>query len=827
MSSFNDIIKSSGKGLESSKDIIYLLDVCLGGTLGDNATGTYTAASLGRDVEGIYYKSKLQDTGSIHRSVQPENGQFETADLSISLANGDLEFSRWPWNTSILNKPSILKLGFSGSNVIEYLADCSYNANCSIKASGGPFGAGGPGDISVGIAYTLYKGIIKKEERSNKEFKVSIGDYTNKIFRDIPPRVIKISEFPNAGTSVGVLGTKTDFETDIIGKNIPYIYGDFTDAPLIHPIFIDTIKHRYLIADHAIGTVVKVWSGGTQVFNLTSSPAGTHTSNHIMSFIDFGTSQGTKQVYVEIKGKLDSLRDTIGTISYLGSTASIEKDFFVGNYYAGAASSFVQLSQKFTGTVGSGTYISFGCYIKQNEHNAGFVKTVYGGGGQTMWGTATTIGTYEWVSVSVPMLTSMRPTFELIAYQQTTGVSFDEAKFVIGSSITPTIPSDGTGLLLNGNFTAWAYGTIASNNFGGTHGPDNWYLGWSHAAVANVTVSGTGVGSSVISTYGTFIISHIYNNVNFGTVLTNPALILKDFLTDSNLCALSSSDIGTSSFDTAKTWLNTFSFRHIMNGEIYKNSIDFIQDLSVNAMSNFYFDKENQANFSVYRPAISRTYIRKIQQNEILEDSFSITRDIRDVYNRVVVNYDYDWIKGEYRNVYETSGTNFVTQFDTVRTFNIDSPFIYSSTEASYSARKWLAKLQGGLNKISFSVPISMLPMDVGERIQISHDEPPTVSGGWADRLINITEFSIDNKNKMIEISAIDEDEISLGKHYFILGDGGTTHFYGGASEVQRYYGCLSSLGGTMGNSDLGYRLWVWWLLFFIPFLYKGLELWN
>src|SRR3990167_7916330 len=211
MPSFSDIIKQSGKGLNSSKDIIYLLDIIIGGTLGDLESGTISFANIGRDVEGVYYKSKLQNTGAITRSVQPENGQFETSDLSISLANGDLEFSKWPWNNSILNKPSVLRMGFhSSAGEIEYLADCSYTADCSIVASGGPLGADAPGDISVGVAYTLFKGIIKTEERSNKEFRLSIGDFTNRLLVDIPPRIMKISEFPYIGTSVvGYFGTNT------------------------------------------------------------------------------------------------------------------------------------------------------------------------------------------------------------------------------------------------------------------------------------------------------------------------------------------------------------------------------------------------------------------------------------------------------------------------------------------------------------------------------------------------------------------------------------------------------------------------------------------
>ena len=276
-------------------------------------------------------------------------------------------------------------------------------------------------------------------------------------------------------------------------------------------------------------------------------------------------------------------------------------------------------------------------------------------------------------------------------------------------------------------------------------------------------------------------------------------------------------DIGTESFDTAEVWLNNINFRYIMDGEKHSNSIDLIQDMSVNGMSNFYFDKENQANFQVYRPAVSRTNIRKINQTEILEDSFTISRDVRDVFNRVVVNFDYDWIKGEYRNAFETSGTAFIDQFNTVRTFTIDSPFIFSYIEASNIGRRWLAKLEGGLSKVSFSLPMSLLPLDIGERILVTHEEPPTADGGWTDRLINITEFSLDNRNKTIEIAAIDEQEVNIYKKYFILGPGYGTTNYLTATEGQRYYGALCSAGGTMGNGDGGYRLWAWLLpLFFI-----------
>ena len=101
---------------------------------------------------------------------------------------------------------------------------------------------------------------------------------------------------------------------------------------------------------------------------------------------------------------------------------------------------------------------------------------------------------------------------------------------------------------------------------------------------------------------------------------------------------------------------------------------------------------------------------------------------------------------------------------------------------------------------------MSVLPLDIGERVLVTHEEPPTADGGWTDRLINITEFSLDNRNKSIDISAIDEDEVNIYKRYFILGDG--TAFWRSATEAQRFYGALCSVGGTFSNGDSGCRLW-------------------
>ena len=458
-----------------------MLDINISGTLGESATGTYTVANIGRESEGNYYRSKLQHTGAINRSVQPENGQFETADLSVSLANGDLEFSKWPWNTSILNRPAVLRMGFSGSSIggptgIEYLANGDYLADGSILASGGPYGVGSPGDLSVAVAYTLYKGIIKKEERSNKEFKLSIGDYTHRIFRDIPPRKITVTEFPYIGTSVMILGTMTDFDTDLVGKKIPYIWGDFTDSPLIQPLFIDTVKHRYLFADHAIGTVVKVYSGGTQVYNFTTYISGTHTGTNIMSFIDFGTSQGTSFVYAEIRGRegltLASM-PIYGTVSLNGTETGMEKDCYIGPYGLG----FVDVRHNEKINYG-GTHIVYaGCWIKQKQATVAMIGIQDTNTNVVHWGTSGSgTTTWEWLSMYWPKVGTRGYKVIVRAYMQSTGVHFDGFRTSIGTALIPTETGDGTGLVTNGDFDYWTGGTVT-----GTVAPDGWNSFWSHS----------------------------------------------------------------------------------------------------------------------------------------------------------------------------------------------------------------------------------------------------------------------------------------------------------------------------------------------------------
>lgn len=589
---YNDLIQNSGKGLNSNKDFAYYLQINLGGTI-----GTHSYSNKTRFETSTYFKGKLMDVGNINKSISPEDSTYKTSGLNLILANGDLEFSKYPWNKSILNKTGILS---SSYGLQDYLADGSWTADGSIFASGQSL-----------ISTILFEGLITKEERAKKTYKLSFGDFTYKIKKRIPPRIIQTTEFPNCGTA---------FDDSILFRRIPYIFGDFTSLPVIKPSLIDVPLKRYLIADHNIGTVVRIWADNVVIPSSEYSVtlAGTHTGTHIMAFFDI-----------------------IGTSS-------------------------------------------------------------------------------DWFSFS-----------------------------------------------------------------GGQNGDISWK--GTHYGTKNILVEAKGK-----VTIG-------------GTVLENPSDILEYFLTSSNLVNLDSLYIGTSSFDLSKARLSNLNYAHIMNGEIDDDSIEFITNLSKSAMANFFFDRENKAQFKTYRPILN-SELSTINQKQILEDTFSLTRDVRDLYNKVEIQYDYDPIGKKYRKVFR--GTSVEQDFVTDRTFEIKSPFIYNDSVANALGKRWIRRFTNSINKVEFDVPFSVYPLDVDDYVNVTHDEPPSGTGGWNKRTIEIIDLNINNKQKIISISGYDATDVT-GEGYFILGDRtihGTKWLT--SSEHDRAWGYLCTGGGTFLDGAKGKMLW-------------------
>jgi hypothetical protein len=560
MPTFDEIIDKSGKGSDDSKDFIYLVDINLGGTL-----GTFSYSNKTRVINDKVFKGKILNVGGIGRSISPEKATYQVSDLKLSFVNTDLEFSKNPWDGKVLDRKCKLWLGFDS-----LLGTADYK----------------------NVFYPVFAGVVKKEERRKKRYDLTITDYTHRMNRQVPPRWVTLTEFPNAGTVA---------EEDIIGKSLPYVYGDFNGVDAIRPLYIDTVKNRYLIADHAIGTVYKVFSGGAQETNYTAILSGTHTlSDRTMSFIDFDVSQGTKIPTVEVAGKID-----------------------------------------------------------------------------------------------------------------------------------------------------------------------------------------TG-----------------------GTIIENPSLVLRDFLTDTNLGGLSDSDIGTVSFDNVKDQLVAYKYRYVIDDNT-KDIWTFIKNISQVSLGNFFFDSSNKATFKVFRP--SRSSGTSIIEKEIIKDSFTSSKDLRDLVNEVVVSYNFDWYKNYYKNIHREEGTVSIENFQATKTLKIKARFLYNEAEAEALARRTLTRYQESIHKVSFGVPIKKLPISLGDIVEFSHVEPVSDSGGWDKRFVEIVSQSIDNSKRRLKLRGYDAELVSGNRNYIFLGDEtiqGTV--WANADSSDRSFGYLCGTNPYVMSDGIssGYRLW-------------------
>ena len=149
----------------------------------------------------------------------------------------------------------------------------------------------------------------------------------------------------------------------------------------------------------------------------------------------------------------------------------------------------------------------------------------------------------------------------------------------------------------------------------------------------------------------------------------------------------------------------------------------------------------------------------------------------------------------------------WLKDYDIDRTFEINSPFIFTDSEAEGLGRRWIRRFTNSINKIDLDMPYSVFPIELDDFIRISHDEPPSGAGGWDERFVEIVDLNINNKKKIISISGYDAQEV--GEHYFILGDinvQGSSHLT--ASETDRFYGYLCTGGGTMRDGNECYKLW-------------------
>ena len=208
------------------------------------------------------YKGNLSAISSIPRGFEGKTGLFKVTDLTLDLANNDLEFSKLLAGTTIL-KNQIVK-------VYQAYADEPFGWRSHI--------------ISL---------IIDDYYFEDDVFKVKLKDISQKYFRlSVPRETCTEAEYAN-------------IHPDSIGVYIPEVLGlcSLTTGEhrgQVEAICIDVTTYKYVAANEALYSIDQVYSDST-----TEVDSGDYTISYEedgRTYITFDEDQGDKKVTFNCKG---------------------------------------------------------------------------------------------------------------------------------------------------------------------------------------------------------------------------------------------------------------------------------------------------------------------------------------------------------------------------------------------------------------------------------------------------------------------------------------------------------------------------------------------
>lgn len=216
------------------------------------------------------YKGNLSNISSIPRGFEDKTGLFKVSDLTLDLANNDLEFSKLLAGNTIL-KNQIVKL---------------YQAFP---------------DEPFGWRSHILSVIIDDYFFDDDVFKVKLKDITQKYFRLIVPRAICEAAYTVGGTEF----TYANIHPDSIGAFIPEALGlcSLTTGEFrgqIEALCIDTVTYKYVAANGALKEITEVYS---------DDPVAVDSADYTITregdgrtYITFDADQEDKKVTYNCKG---------------------------------------------------------------------------------------------------------------------------------------------------------------------------------------------------------------------------------------------------------------------------------------------------------------------------------------------------------------------------------------------------------------------------------------------------------------------------------------------------------------------------------------------
>jgi hypothetical protein len=229
------------------------------------------------DVAGAdFYSGKVLSFGSATRAMGRETGEYEISNVTTTLSNLDLEFSRLLATEPIRNRDVRYKVGFVG--------------------------------LALEGFRTVMPGIIDDYQISGDSFIITVRDASSAYFDQMPPAVVQKTDFPNCDQSSE-------------GNAIPIIFGEVTSVGglgggAMPALYVDTTAFKYLIAGHPVLSVDAVYADGVPV----SIP--TISGDSLGTYLTFGTDQGTSKITWDGQGLPYACIHHTGTYPGTGDASS-------------------------------------------------------------------------------------------------------------------------------------------------------------------------------------------------------------------------------------------------------------------------------------------------------------------------------------------------------------------------------------------------------------------------------------------------------------------------------------------------------------------------
>jgi len=782
-------LEKIGKGLEETRDLRIILQLTIG-----TINRYFTDSENVIDLKGTYCEPRIVDFSPLNESYNPENLEFQISDMSVDLANGDLYFSKHPFNHQML-------IGATGKLYIGYEDIEFENWRCIID------------------------GKVNKVVWQNLLFKVNISDSLKKLDRLIPDYTLGTSEFP-------------ELDRDYIGKSLPYFYGDWTGGTTS---FVEILMGTETLRGNWAGTY---WSsGGGHILDhyqgtLRISPTG---FNWDIGTIAPGTrflclkQFGNKVFLGDNKGNVYSFSDPrmrtlekvhVGTYSYYADNwiQTMEEKPILGtsHLFVGVGKALLKTLDgenfeevwKFEGRISKMKtskdkkylYVAIDTprSILASESGTHNWQNITGTTTYYFWD-ATIFGTSTYFAAdggNVFRITGTNVEVQNLEYWRSVKHIISSYKYLYAISE----------YMLNYKAYIWRYGGDKWEKIMVKEHPFHTLLFFKNKVFTGAYVlyreptypGGKFEAIPISNDRRKFILSRRYINkadiwigkcqlksyytiehgtlYNFGTkVLTylrildditddeigtkivtfNPCCceygtvapdILKDILVSNELGAFGTA--GTS-FDVSKTnfpnsSLNVYITKQIRLGEL-------ISDIARQNYGVVYFEG-GRPEFKILKDLEEESSSKEINKDEILE--FQLERSIDVITNEVKVYYNYNEIQKVYRSLLTLLGTNAYLEYGIKQSMILHGRYLVDDSWALNVARRWLNALQVGYYKLSLSLPLKFCTLGLGDVISITYDEGVSREGGFNNKKFRIYSIKKDFSSFRTDIEAFSPIEM-------------------------------------------------------------------